>query len=1472
MATADRSIYVRLGVRDADRAVKELEAFGARGSRAVQSIETATRPASRGLLAVSAAAGEVRQSFGSLVSGAGRAGSVLGAIGPAGLAAAAGIGAATVAFRAFDRAVAEADALVKFADNVGVNVEVLQEFRFAAARSGIDAGKLDSAIGGFNKRLGEAKAGTGELLPVLEQYNIQLVDAAGNARNTEQVIGDLADVIQGVTDPFERARIGALAFGRTAGVEMLNLLRNGRQGIQDLRDEARRAGVVLEEEFTREAEKTRDALDTFGEVISTKVNRALLTMAPLVTSAVSGLSDLIVAISNVRLIGSGNSELGKGIAAYFGSAATGADGVRAQIEALSVQLRAAEAMADRLRGSLAGVGPAMRAEGLRAQIADLQAGLDAAGKSAEKVKLPASPQDLSQYNAAIAALREQLDPLVKIERERAEALAKVAAALKAGAIVEAEAAALRADIAKKYDEERDKVDGTTEALKRKTAAQKDLREETKKAQAENERVVDSVNNLRASYDRSYAALRQYNDEVALLDHALDRGLVSEREHADLLAKVEEGYRRAKAEAASYGAIVQTIPNPSARALSPVSIGSLVPSIADFGKATLATGKFPTVGEVGNFVVGKVGGSILDNLFAGNNPLSGLANFFKGGDFFSGITNSISSGLAQIAPGLGTSIAQALGVAQGLGPAGLLTGGLGPGGAGGAVAAQVASGGLAQAGFAAAAGPIAIAVAGAALVLLQAFGGKKSSGPALGATFNVDDGGVAVGHFGADNKADPAAAKALGDAVVDFVGAFLQSTGAKLLPGSFRGEVGFESGRFANSISSPGLTEGDRRSGRSPDLRTFGSGDGAAERATADFAVRSLIDALDRGLVEGLSASTADIVRAVLGRIDRDGGPASLEAAGEALDFATGFEDATERMMQAGNAAALQLLDLADGAKAFGDQQKAFVEEFRDKLVSYFGQVDREVPVPGAAAVDGSGRVRVDSLAPFSRSAGRGEETGFSFNGADYVARYGERGSVQFENTATGALIDAVRGAGGELLVFANTIGAVGDAVQTIRDFGDPGLFQQGMDALGAYVDNLLGLTDDLSEPLTGAALRLEDGLQKIEAMRDALTELGLSAEVVADKLSGAEAKLRERVARDFDEGILGQIVGLKSPNAAAILAASAAFDSNLAEAKRVGGDEAQVRELYELQLVTAARQAELQSINEAVAARSSEISALEQVQSAALAIVRQTQTTRENIRINPEFSQIFTPTGQLDEALRLFDEAVAAAKGGDEDAARRANDLATTIIQLGQAVHSSTARQTEVAQHVDRGLAAIVTGFQSEADVARSSLDELRGIRQVLSERLNATASGSATRSFGTNATRNRLLADLFPEFTGDFGGGLFSSFFAGVSQSDPRRSAAENIISTVAFAEGGDHIGGYRLVGERGPELEKTGAARIHSAAETTSILRQALSGGGETPALMAALLSEFRGLRATLTEFAGRLVEVEAARASRRYQFGGG
>lgn len=170
-----------------------------------------------------------------------------------------------------------ADAIAKTADKLGISTNALQEYRFAAERSGIGTQAMDTSIQRFTRRLGEAAQGEGVLLGVLEKYNIAITDANGNTRETEDVLKDYADVIKNTTDEKERLRLAVKAFDQE-GAGMVNMLRNGSAGLETLRQTARDAGVVMDEQLIRKAEVINDKWDTLTNTIGVKFKSAMISV------------------------------------------------------------------------------------------------------------------------------------------------------------------------------------------------------------------------------------------------------------------------------------------------------------------------------------------------------------------------------------------------------------------------------------------------------------------------------------------------------------------------------------------------------------------------------------------------------------------------------------------------------------------------------------------------------------------------------------------------------------------------------------------------------------------------------------------------------------------------------------------------------------------------------------------------------------------------------------------------------------------------------------------------------------------------------------------------------------------------------------------------------------------------------------------------------------------------------------------
>lgn len=147
-----------------------------------------------------------------------------------------------------------ADAVGKMADRMGVSVEAAQEFSYAAGLSGVSAEKLESAIRRLNDAISRGR------LPY---------------RDAEQGLMDIADRFAAAGTQAERTRILTEAFGKS-GADLAPLLKDGAAGVQAMREEARRLGLVLDTETVRSAEALGDELSRLFQVIQVNFQKGLL--------------------------------------------------------------------------------------------------------------------------------------------------------------------------------------------------------------------------------------------------------------------------------------------------------------------------------------------------------------------------------------------------------------------------------------------------------------------------------------------------------------------------------------------------------------------------------------------------------------------------------------------------------------------------------------------------------------------------------------------------------------------------------------------------------------------------------------------------------------------------------------------------------------------------------------------------------------------------------------------------------------------------------------------------------------------------------------------------------------------------------------------------------------------------------------------------------------------------------------------
>ena len=261
MARAKHTYAVRLAVEGGNKVKADLVSVGTSGERSIKKLDRASDKASRGLGTLGDRASSLRRNM-----------RLLGGV-VAGVAAAGGL--ALLVKRSIDAA----DAIAKTADAIGISTDALQELRFAADLSGVSVESLDKALKFATKAIGELRTRTSsELTTALKDFDAQLLSNIRNAGSVEEAIELVFRRMGEMEDATKKAALSKSVFGR-AGMVMVNIARGEAGALEEMRQQARDLGIVLDEDLLRSAENTKDQLTVLGTVLSANLNKAVLEHA-----------------------------------------------------------------------------------------------------------------------------------------------------------------------------------------------------------------------------------------------------------------------------------------------------------------------------------------------------------------------------------------------------------------------------------------------------------------------------------------------------------------------------------------------------------------------------------------------------------------------------------------------------------------------------------------------------------------------------------------------------------------------------------------------------------------------------------------------------------------------------------------------------------------------------------------------------------------------------------------------------------------------------------------------------------------------------------------------------------------------------------------------------------------------------------------------------------------------------------------
>jgi hypothetical protein len=180
---------------------------------------------------------------------------VKAAVAFAGAAAAAG----AAVFSLVQSVAKSADELGKLSQKVGVSVESLSALKFAAQLSDLSLDGLGTGLRQLAKNMQEAQTGTGDASAAFRALNIAVEESRGKLKPTEEVLLQVAERFAGMEDGAGKTALAMKIFGK-AGADLIPFLNQGRAGIEALKLEAERLGVVISNDAAKSAEEFNDNL------------------------------------------------------------------------------------------------------------------------------------------------------------------------------------------------------------------------------------------------------------------------------------------------------------------------------------------------------------------------------------------------------------------------------------------------------------------------------------------------------------------------------------------------------------------------------------------------------------------------------------------------------------------------------------------------------------------------------------------------------------------------------------------------------------------------------------------------------------------------------------------------------------------------------------------------------------------------------------------------------------------------------------------------------------------------------------------------------------------------------------------------------------------------------------------------------------------------------------------------------------
>ncbi|WP_408585910.1 hypothetical protein [Novosphingobium sp.] len=185
-----------------------------------------------------------------------------------------------------------ASGLSEAAQQMGVTVEALQQFRLLAAQSGVEQETMDKALQKLTRSMGEAAAGGKKQATAFDELGISIRDSNGHMKTADQLLPEIAGALEKVASPAERAKYEVALFGK-AGQDLEPLLGQGEQAIRDFMKQAQDAGIIISKDLADKSDAAADKIEFLKTKLEMKWNVKVAEHAGEIEAIVDKIDQLV---------------------------------------------------------------------------------------------------------------------------------------------------------------------------------------------------------------------------------------------------------------------------------------------------------------------------------------------------------------------------------------------------------------------------------------------------------------------------------------------------------------------------------------------------------------------------------------------------------------------------------------------------------------------------------------------------------------------------------------------------------------------------------------------------------------------------------------------------------------------------------------------------------------------------------------------------------------------------------------------------------------------------------------------------------------------------------------------------------------------------------------------------------------------------------------------------------------------------